>query len=69
MAGIQPLLLDQDGRLESGDCIVAIGGNSVESFEELQADLETRAKGEELAITLQNLQGERRVVYLKLTSM
>jgi S1-C subfamily serine protease len=68
-AGIRPIQLSEDGRLESGDCIVAIGGNNLNDYNDLRAELEKRVKGEELAVTLQDTQGERRVVYLKLGTM
>jgi S1-C subfamily serine protease len=68
-AGIQPIQLSEDGRLGSGDCIVAIGGNSLDDFNDLRAELEKRVQGEELAVTLEDTQGERRVVYLKLGTM
>jgi 2-alkenal reductase len=69
MAGIRPLQLSEEGRLESGECIVAIGGNNLGSYNDLRAELEKRVKGEELAVTLEDTQGERRVVYLKLGVM
>jgi len=68
-AGIQSLSILNDGRLQLGDCIVAIGGNELSNFEALREELEKRKKGEELAVTLQDSQGDRRVVYLKLGTM
>jgi S1-C subfamily serine protease len=69
MAGIRPLQLSEEGRLESGERIVAIGGNYLDSHNDLRVELEKRVKGEELAVTLEDTQGERRVVYLKLGTM
>lgn len=69
-AGIQALKIrNNDGRVELGDCIVAVGGNDVTSFKALRQELEQRKRGEELAITLQNASGEKRVVYCKLGSI
>ena len=68
-AGIQALNISQSGKLQLGDCIVAIGGNQVPTFQALRDELETRRVGEELAITLKNANGELRVVYLKLASV
>ena len=66
--GVVPLQILQDGQLQLGDCIVAVGGKTVETFPELQKEMDTRVDGEEVAITLADAQGERRVVYMKLES-
>lgn len=69
-AGMQALSFSSnDGRLQLGDCIVAIGGNELTNLDELRQELESRKRGEELAVTLENATGERRVVYLKLGTM
>lgn len=75
MAGIQALRRgvddgdssDRTKVVQWGDAIVAVGGNSVETYAELQAELRTRAVGEQLALTLENgVTGDKRVVYLTL---
>jgi len=66
-AGIRPIRIMDDGaRIEWGDAIVNIGGNDVPSYESLQAQLVDRIKGEQVAITLEDEQGDRRVVYVTL---
>ena len=65
-AGIQSLRILDNGTVLYGDAIVAIGGNTVANFAELQEDLKSRVVGENVAVTLENAQGERRVVYIQL---
>jgi S1-C subfamily serine protease len=65
-AGIRPIQLLESGVIQWGDAIVAIGGNEVAAFDELQAELEDRVKGEQVALTLEDSEGERRVVYVTL---
>ena len=65
-AGIRPILIVNGTHLEWGDAIVNIGGNEINSFEALLAQLVDRVKGEQIAITLENLEGEKRVVYVTL---
>ena len=51
-----------------GDAIVAVGGNTVSDFADLQNELGQRKVGEQVAVTLEDGEtGERRVVYLFLT--
>ena len=65
-AGIMALRILDTGNVVYGDAIVALGGNNVSNFAELQNDLKSRVLGENIAVTLENAQGERRVVYLQL---
>lgn len=66
-AGIRSIrILDNGARLEWGDAVVNVGGNDVANYEELQAQLVERVKGEQVALTLENAEGERRVVYVTL---
>lgn len=65
-AGIRPIRIVDKIRLEWGDAIVNVGGNDVETYEELQAQLTSRVKGEQITLTLENRNGERRVVYVTL---
>jgi hypothetical protein len=46
-------------------CLVA--GNEVMTFAELHAELEHRIPGEKLSLTVENCEGERRVVYVTLS--
>ena len=65
-ADIRPVRILETGVIEWGDCVVAIGGNDVETYDELQAELRERIQGEQVTITLENIKGERRVVYVVL---
>jgi S1-C subfamily serine protease len=65
--GIRPIRILETSVIEWGDAIVAVGGNDVTNFEELLAELVDRAKGEKVALTLEDVGGERRVVYVTLT--
>lgn len=65
-AGIKPLHVLDNGSVLYGDKVVAIGGNKVDSFANLQEELASRAIGENVAITLENGEAEKRVVYVQL---
>lgn len=65
-AGIRPIFIVNGTHLEWGDAIVNIGGNEINSYEALLAQLVDRVKGEQISITLENLEGEKRVVYVTL---
>mmetsp|Transcript_43758 Transcript_43758/g.106121 ORF Transcript_43758/g.106121 Transcript_43758/m.106121 type:complete len:522 (+) Transcript_43758:2152-3717(+) len=68
-AGIRPLrIVTNTACVVYGDAIVAIGGNEVTTLVEIQKQLQDRVVGEQLAITLQDSTGERRVVYATLSS-
>ena len=49
-----------------GDRVVAIGGRPVAGGEAFRSDMESRVEGEEVALTVEDGSGERRVVYVKL---
>jgi len=66
-AGILETKVLESGSIEWGDAIVAVGGNEVATFLELQQQLGDRIKGEQVTLTLENIAGERRVVYVTLT--
>lgn len=65
-AGIQPLQILDNGSVTYGDAIVAIGGNDVSTFVELQEELKRCVVGEKLAVTVVNSKEERRVAYIQL---
>jgi S1-C subfamily serine protease len=65
-AGIRPIRILDNARLEWGDAVVNVGGNEVTNYEELQTELVDRVKGEQVALTLENAEGEKRVVYVTL---
>lgn len=55
--------------VEYGDAIVAIGGNDVSAnFQQLQYELDQYKVNEQIAITVRDVNNNRRVVYTKLTS-
>ena len=67
-AGIRGCFLDpQTARFKYGEAVVAINGRPVPTYAELQTYLEQCAVGEKLAITLEDENGDRRVVYLTLS--
>jgi len=69
MAGLRGIQTSvETGLLSFGHSIVAIGGKAVESYVELEQELQSRVRDEEVAITLQNAKGERRISYIKLGS-
>lgn len=56
---------DEACTIQYGDAIIAIGGNVIHSYKDLQRELDQRYPGERLAVTLQDGEtGEKRVVYL-----
>ena len=65
-AGIRSLDISLNGVVTYGDAIVAVGGNEVTNFDELQMQLEKCVTGEKVAVTVQDAEGERRVVYVTL---
>jgi S1-C subfamily serine protease len=66
-AGMRGISISGDGgSVRYGDAIVAVGGRIVSTYKELQAELDRCVPGEQLAVTLQDAHGERRVVYLTL---
>jgi S1-C subfamily serine protease len=66
-AGIRSLFINDMGRVIYGDAIVAVGGNEVSTLEELQTQLEDRVVGEQVALTVEDGTGDRRVVYVTLS--
>lgn len=67
-AGIQSLVISSDAKVEYGDAIVAVGGNNVTDFEELQGELEKCVVGEQVALTVQDAEVKKRVVYVTLAT-
>ena len=65
-AELQPLTI-QDGVVKYGDAILAVGGNQVSDFEELRAELEKCVVGEQVALTVQDAEDKKRVVYATLS--
>ena len=67
-AGLQGIQTTSDGMLTFGDSILAIGGNAVDTFDDLERELQTRVRDEEITITVNDATGERRILYVKLGS-
>jgi serine protease Do len=68
-AGIRPLrILPDKALVVYGDAIVAVGGNEVMTTDEIQKQLRDRVAGEKLALTVQDSTGDRRVVYVTLST-
>mmetsp|Transcript_18958 Transcript_18958/g.19222 ORF Transcript_18958/g.19222 Transcript_18958/m.19222 type:complete len:482 (+) Transcript_18958:55-1500(+) len=65
-AGIRSLDISLEGIVTYGDAIVAVGGNEVLNFDELQMQLEKCVVGEQVALTVREVEDKRRVVYVTL---
>ena len=63
---IIPLRLLEDGSVEYGEAIVAVAGNDVATSKDLQSELQNRVIGEQVTLTLEDSNGNRRVAYLTL---
>lgn len=55
-----------NGNVEIGDRIVSVGGNAIENAEAFVTEMKGRVEGENLSLTIENVVGERRVVYVTL---
>mmetsp|Transcript_20169 Transcript_20169/g.28794 ORF Transcript_20169/g.28794 Transcript_20169/m.28794 type:complete len:512 (-) Transcript_20169:48-1583(-) len=55
-----------NGNVEIGDRIVSVGGNVIENAEAFVTEMKGRVEGENLSLTIENVGGERRVVYVTL---
>lgn len=55
-----------NGNVEIGDRIVSVGGNAIENAEAFVTEMKGRVEGENLSLTIENVGGERRVVYVTL---
>jgi S1-C subfamily serine protease len=64
-AGIRPLQM-KEGKVEIGDRIVAVNGNLIVTPHDLKKEIQYRIVGEKVTITVENANGERRVVYTTL---
>lgn len=52
--------------VDYGDAIVAVNGQDVKTYQDLEQLVDKSVVGEQWTVTLEDAQGERRVVYLKL---
>lgn len=67
MAGMRPLRLSEEtASVEYGDAVVAVSGNQVDTYAQLQAEIDRCVPGEKVSVTLEDAAGERRVVYLEM---
>jgi S1-C subfamily serine protease len=57
---------NQDSIVDYGDAIVAVNGQEVATYQALEQLVDKSVVGEQWTVTLEDAQGERRVVYLKL---
>jgi len=67
-AGIIPLSMNRFGQIEVGDRIVGVGGRIIDDPKDLMKDMRSRNEGEKLTLTIENKEGERKVVYVILSS-
>uniref|UniRef100_A0A7S4JMY6 PDZ domain-containing protein n=1 Tax=Odontella aurita TaxID=265563 RepID=A0A7S4JMY6_9STRA len=66
-AGMIPLTSDPiTGTATPGDRIMAVGGTTVSTNEELMECMRGRVEGEKVDVTLEDREGERRVIYVTL---
>lgn len=66
-AGMRSLkIFDQDASVTYGDAIVAVSGNDVTTYAQIQAQMDRCVPGENIPVTLEDASGDRRVVYLTL---
>lgn len=55
-----------DGAIRLGDRIVNVGGNSIQNGQEFASEMKKRVEGEQISLTVENVKGERRVLYATL---
>jgi len=65
-AGIVPLDMGDASKVQIGDRIVAVNGNSIRTSSDLKQEIKDRIVGEQITMTLEDSSGERRVVYITL---
>jgi S1-C subfamily serine protease len=58
-----------NGAIEIGDRIINLGGNEITNGSDLVRELKKRVEGEQIALTVENKEGEKRVVYVSLGKM
>jgi S1-C subfamily serine protease len=69
-AGMRTLkVFEQDASVTYGDAIVAVSGNEVSTYAQLQSEMDRCVPGEQIPVTLEDASGDRRVVYLTLMEM
>jgi S1-C subfamily serine protease len=69
-AGMRPLrVFEQDASVAFGDAIVAVSGNEVSTYAQLQSEMDRCVPGEQIPVTLEDASGDRRVVYISLVEM
>uniref|UniRef100_A0A7S2HB65 PDZ domain-containing protein n=1 Tax=Helicotheca tamesis TaxID=374047 RepID=A0A7S2HB65_9STRA len=63
---MKSLVLTDEGTVIVGDRIVAVGGKVVNSKKDLEDDMRSRVEGEKVSITVEDADGNRRVLYVTL---
>ena len=58
-----------NGNIQVGDRIINIGGNLIANGSELVKELKARVEGEQVALTVENMIGEKRIIYVTLGKM
>jgi len=71
-----PLLLDQErtinttslfnGNIKLGNRIMNVGGNDIANGTELANEIKKRVEGEQITLTVENVEGNKKVVYVTL---
>ena len=55
-----------NGNIHVGECIVNVGGTSIANGQQFVAEIKNRVEGEQLTLTVEDVRGEKRVVYVTL---
>lgn len=55
-----------NGNIHLGDRIINVGGNSIANGKEFVVEMKKRVEGEQLSLTVENVESEKRVVYVVL---
>ena len=56
----------RNGIIHVGDCIINVGGTSITNGQEVVIEMKKRVDGEQLMLTVENVEGEKRVIYVTL---
>ena len=55
-----------NGSVEIGDRIIKVGGSDIANGKEFANEMKKRVDGEQITLTVENVEGDRRVVYVAL---
>ncbi len=55
-----------DGSIKIGDRIINVGGSDIANGKEFANEMKKRVEGEQITLTVENVEGDKRVVYVAL---